>query len=104
MGHASRCRRHPDVRDPRPRAGSAQSVEGEEARAGGRSGEAARRVMRGVVLAALLALALGNTCATAPPPALDLPEARERAYSDPEADAVRHVVERRCMICHACYD
>ena len=60
---------------------------------------------RSLILVPLLALALGNTCATMPEtPPPDLPEPLARAFSDPEADAVRHVVERRCMVCHACYD
>lgn len=59
-----------------------------------------------MVLIPLLAFALGAPCATAPDvrSQLDLPEPLGRSFSDPEADAVRRVVERRCMVCHACYD
>ena len=61
---------------------------------------------RGLLMLPVLALALGNTCATTPEvsPTLDLPERRARAFTDPEADAVHHVIERRCVVCHACYD
>jgi hypothetical protein len=61
---------------------------------------------RSLLLLPVLALALGNTCATAPEvsPALEMPEPRAGAYTDPEAEAVRHVIERRCVVCHACYD
>jgi len=61
---------------------------------------------RGAMLLPLLALVLGNTCVSPHDgsPALNLPQPLERPLSDPEADAVRHVVERRCMVCHACYD
>jgi hypothetical protein len=49
---------------------------------------------------------LGNTCATAPAtqPAFELPERPERALGERDGDEIRHVVERRCMVCHACYD
>ena len=46
VGDARRGGGHPDVRDPRPRAGSSESVEGEEARAGGSPSEVAGRVSR----------------------------------------------------------
>jgi hypothetical protein len=60
--------------------------------------------VRIVLLVPSLALALGVTCATAPevPPLGEVPPAEEALAHD--AGAVRRVVERRCMICHACYD
>jgi hypothetical protein len=51
-------------------------------------------------------MALGSTCTTVPgvQPALEQPEPPARVFTDPEADAVRNVIERRCVVCHACYD
>jgi hypothetical protein len=61
---------------------------------------------RSLLLIPLLAIAIGSTCATGPEvqTALDLPEPRAQAFTDPEATAVRRVIERRCAVCHACYD
>src|SRR5262245_41608543 len=58
-----------------------------------------------IALISLLA-ALGVSCDSAPAaqPGLDLPKPLAHALTDPEANAVRRVVARRCMICHACYD
>jgi len=58
------------------------------------------------VLAFALPVLLGSTCLspTELPPDLELPAPMDRAMSEQESDAVEHVVERRCMVCHACYD
>jgi hypothetical protein len=68
------------------------------------SGSPHSRVL--ALLVPLLAFALGTMCATvpAPVPEPERPRPAARAFTDSEADAVRRVVERRCMVCHACYD
>jgi hypothetical protein len=49
---------------------------------------------------------LGSTCLTPdrPLPDLQLPAGLDRPMTDHEEDRVVGLVERRCMVCHGCYD